>query len=187
MNKPSDKNAKPDSQEMALFLDALQADGVTHRIKQDKIHPRPQRGKQKSQQSAVSLKQRDAGFYFSDEFVPSLPETGPMSYVAEGHDRYLAKQLRRGDFYPDLILDLHGLSKDHAKLELAGLLTECQRKHIRCACVVHGVGLHILKKKIPHYLVQHPAVVAFHQAPLEHGGQGALLVLVDIEEQEYKR
>ena len=178
MNKPTPL----DEQDLALFRDALDTEGVTHRLKQDKIHPERVRSKEKSQQKKDAYRQRQASFYFSDEFEPSLPQTGPMSYVREGQSSYLAKQLRRGDFPPDLILDLHGLNKENAKLELAGLIDACLKQHLQCACVVHGKGQHILKKKIPHYLVQHPAVSAFHSAPLEHGGDGALLVLLDIEE-----
>jgi DNA-nicking Smr family endonuclease len=105
-----------------------------------------------------------------------------LRYVREGDSSFLAKQLRRGDFEPELILDLHGYNKEDAKLELAGLIERSQKEHIRCVCVVHGLGEFIVKKKVPHYLVQHPAVVAFHQATKETGGRGALLVLIEVPE-----
>ena len=41
-----------------------------------------------------------------------------------------------------------------------------------------------LKQKAPLWLAQHPDVMAFHQAPLEFGGDGALLVLLSIPEKE---
>jgi DNA-nicking Smr family endonuclease len=47
---------------------------------------------------------------------------------------------------------------------------------------VHGIGSHILKNKVPHWLVQHPDVMAFHQAPLEWGGNGALLALIELKD-----
>ena len=47
---------------------------------------------------------------------------------------------------------------------------------------MHGIGKYILKQKAPMWLAQHPDVMAFHQAPLEFGGAGALLVLIDIPE-----
>lgn len=174
-------------QDLALFKNALNTtDGVTVQIKQDKIHPTPAPGKHLSQQMAKQKsqlrKQRQASFYFSDEFVPDLPSQGPLSYVREGQSSFLAKQLRRGDYYPDLILDLHGYNKENAKLELAELIDECRKKHVQCALVVHGKGEYILKKKVPHWLVQHPLIVAFHEAPMEYGGKGALVVLIELPE-----
>jgi DNA-nicking Smr family endonuclease len=184
MNKRTEPNPQDLSQQdKDLFSNALNnGDGVTHRIKQDKIHPVTVPSKRKTQQKSELNRQRKAGFYFSDEFIPDLPTQGPLSYVKEGQSSFLAKQLRRGDFYPDLILDLHGYNKDDTKLLLSDLIDECRKRHIQCANIVHGIGEYILKKKIPHYLVQHPMVVAFHQAPMEFGGKGALLILIELDD-----
>ncbi|MFT5677369.1 MAG: DNA-nicking Smr family endonuclease, partial [Paraglaciecola sp.] len=85
-----------------------------------------------------------------------------------------------GDYPPDLILDLHGYKREEAKLEIAALIQAAQKHHAHCVCIVHGIGTHVLKKSIPNWLVQHPLVLGFHQAPLEWGGKGALLVLIDL-------
>jgi len=123
-----------------------------------------------------------AQFHFSDEFEPNLNKQGPMKYVREGVDTFEVKNLRRGNYSPDLILDLHGLDQHQAKKELAALLYACQKEHAQCICIVHGIGSHILKNKVPHWLVQHPDVMAFHQAPLEWGGNGALLALIELKD-----
>ncbi len=123
-----------------------------------------------------------AQFHFSDEFEPDLNKKGPMKYVREGVDSFEVKNLRRGYYRPDLILDLHGLDQHQAKKELAALLYACQKEHAQCICVVHGIGSHVLKNKVPHWLVQHPDVMAFHQAPLEWGGNGALLALIELKD-----
>mgnify|MGYP000362636581 CR=1 FL=1 len=79
-------------------------------------------------------------------------------------------------------------SKEIAKDELAGLIHECKKQHYYCACVVHGIGGGILKHKIPQYLVQHPDVIAMHQAPLEYGGKGAVLILINLpQSDEFRR
>jgi len=127
-----------------------------------------------------------AQFHFSDEFEPDLNKQGPMKYVREGVDSFEVKNLRRGYYQPDLILDLHGLDQHQAKKELAALLFACQKEHAQCICVVHGIGSHILKNKVPHWLVQHPDVMAFHQAPLEWGGNGAILALIELKD-KYNR
>ncbi|ALO34485.1 peptidase S10 [Colwellia sp. MT41] len=136
----------------------------------------------KNDQGHNQANQAIAQFHFSDEFEPNLNKQGPMKYVREGVDSFEVKNLRRGHYQPDLILDLHGLDQHQAKKELAALLFACQKEHAQCVCIVHGIGSHILKNKVPHWLVQHPDVMAFHQAPLEWGGNGALLALIELKD-----
>ncbi|MGF1690398.1 endonuclease SmrB [Photobacterium kagoshimensis] len=121
-------------------------------------------------------------FYFSDEFEPHLNENGPMQYARTGVSKYEVKKLRRGVYVPDMYLDMHGMTQQEAKRELAAMIAACIKEKVACACVMHGIGKHILKAKAPLWLAQHPDVMAFHQAPLEFGGNGALLVLLDIPE-----
>ena len=137
---------------------------------------------QKNDQEGNKANRAIAQFHFSDEFEPDLNKQGPMKYVREGVDSFEVKNLRRGHYAPDLILDLHGLDQHQAKKELAALLYACQKEHAQCICIVHGIGSHILKNKVPHWLVQHPDVMAFHQAPLEWGGNGALLALIELKD-----
>ena len=55
---------------------------------------------------------------FSDEYQPQLEEEGPTRYVRPGSSPYELKKLRRGDYSPELFLDLHGLTQLQAKQEL---------------------------------------------------------------------
>jgi len=176
------KNIKDlNQQDKDLFKDALEnIDGVVHPIKQDKIHLTPQTSKSKTEQFTAQHKKQQAEFFFSDQYLPDLSSDGPLKWVREDQDSYLAKQLRRGDYYPDIELDLHGCNIQTTKLELAAFIDYCRKQHIHCGCIIHGKGQHVLKQKIPHYLVQHPNILAFHQAPKELGGQSAILVLFDI-------
>lgn len=154
-------------------------------IKQDKIPPQAFSSKQKSpqaiknRQAAAQMKQAAASFHFSDGFEAHFDGPGPTKYVKPGTDSHEVKRLRRGDYPPDLILDLHGFKKEEAKLEIVALIEAAKKQHVHCVCIVHGLGSHVLKKSIPSWLVQHPSVDGFHQAPLEWGGQGALLVLIE--------
>lgn len=104
-----------------------------------------------------------------------------MRYCREDVEKYELKKLRRGDYYPDLILDLHGLNQSDAKTEILALFKECKKIQAQCCCIVHGIGTGTLKSRTPYWIAQYPDLLAFHQAPLEWGGQGALLVLLDIE------
>ncbi len=160
--------------------------GEIRKIKQDKIQPQPVRNKQKIALDIEKRINQKASFYFSDNFVPDLSQNGPLQYVQAGFSKDLAKRIRRGDYYPDFILDLHGLKRESAKLEIAALIQAAVEEQVRCICIVHGLGTGILKQKTPHWLVQHPSIAAFHQAPLEWGGQGAILALVDLGDDELK-
>ena len=148
----------------------------------DTIHHVKTSSKSKRVQDSKNHGKAVAQFHFSDEFEPDLSSQGPMKYVREGVDSFEAKNLRRGHYTPDLILDLHGLDQNKAKKELAALLYACQKEHAQCICIIHGIGSYILKNKVPHWLVQHPDVMAFHQAPLEWGGNGAILALIELKD-----
>lgn len=165
--------------EIDLFYQAIKG---TKKLKQDKVAPSIQ--KPKINKTNLELKEaaKTASFYFSDDFEPYFAADKPMQYVRDNVQSDLAKQIRKGNFYPDLILDLHGLTQIKAKQELAALINAALKQNIECVCVVHGLGMGVLKHKTPAWLVQHPNVKAFHQAPLEWGGNGALLVVLDTQE-----
>lgn len=134
----------------------------------------------KKQQQKEQREKEDTLFFFSDEYEPLLDEEGVVKYLRAGEDSYILKQLRRGDFSPELFLDLHGLTKEKAKLELAALIQACEKEHIYCASIMTGYGTYTLKRQIPRWLVQHPRVRALHQAPKLWGGDAAILILLDV-------
>ena len=171
------------------FADAMQ--GITP-LSQDKVEPDKQvelfkKSQQVKGKHLKHSKQLAASFDFSDMYQAALPQEGPMRFCQEGESTHILKQLRRGDYSPEMTLDLHGLTREMAKAELAALIHTARKELIDCVCVMHGFGQGVLKAALPHYLVQHPHVRAFHQAPLEYGGKAALLVLIDIPLQNNKR
>lgn len=166
-----------DDDDLALFRDAIQG---AKKLKQDTIITPRRQNTPHTKQKLIESNERDHSFYFSDEFVPMLKEEGPTQYARSDISKYEVKRLRRGVYVPDIFLDLHGMTQQEAKRELGALIAECIKEGIDCACVMHGIGTHVLKTKTPLWLAQHPDVMAFHQAPLEFGGNGALLVLIEI-------
>jgi DNA-nicking Smr family endonuclease len=163
----------------SLFKAAI---GDIKPLKVDTIHFAKKVSKPKRHAQPKNSKKASAEFHFSDEFEPHLNKQGPMKYVRADVNSFEAKNLRRGFYSPDLILDLHGLDQYQAKQEIAALLYACQKEHAQCVCIIHGIGSRTLKNKVPHWLVQHPDVMAFHQATLEWGGNGALLALVELKD-----
>jgi len=175
----NDNNQFDADDDFAMFRDAVK--GVK-KFTQDTIVQQPNRNAKQKEIRKVSREASDSHFYFSDEFVPLLSEEGPTRYSRGDVSKYEVKKLRRGVYVPDVFLDMHGMTQAEAKRELGAMIAYCIKENVHCACVQHGIGKHILKQKVPLWLAQHPDVLAFHQAPLEFGGDGALLVLLSIPE-----
>ncbi|MGC9402501.1 endonuclease SmrB [Vibrio genomosp. F10] len=165
--------------DFALFTDAVK--GVK-KLQQDTIVQPPKRNSIQKEVKRTAREASDTEFYFSDEFVPLLSQDGPTRYARDDVSTYEVKRLRRGVYVPDVFLDMHGMTQKEAKRELGAMIAYCIKNDVHCACVQHGIGKHILKQKSPLWLAQHPDVMAFHQAPLEFGGAGALLILLSIPE-----
>ena len=105
-----------DDKDLELFRGSISG---AKKIKQDTVQFKKNVSSSKDFSPSVQVKQQQSKFYFSDEYIPDIDTYGTVKYVRQGADKYLAKQLRRGDFPPELMLDLHGLNKDAAKKELA--------------------------------------------------------------------
>lgn len=166
--------------DLALFRDAV-AD--TRPLAQDTIGHQPRRrpaSDNKRVMASKALPDPHSLFYFSDHYQPHFGESWP-NFVRDDISGGELKKLRRGDYAPQVTLDLHGLNREQAKLELAALLAHAERQQLSCVCVVHGIGGGTLKRQLPCWLAQHPRVLAVHSAPREYGGQGALLVLLEQE------
>jgi DNA-nicking Smr family endonuclease len=107
-----------------------------------------------------------------------------LSFVRPGLSRLILRRLRRGEWVSQAELDLHGLTRRDAKIELANFLFECKRHGIRCIRIIHGKGLGsinrepVLKLHVRHWLMQREEVLAFVQARPVDGGGGAVMVLL---------
>lgn len=178
-SSPQHQRNALDEDDSALFRDAVQG---ARKINHDTVDPLSAKEKIKQKQQrpvadVIAQTSRAVRDYFSDEFKGYIDE-GTVRYVVEGESHYLLKQLRRGDFAPEMLLDLHGLTVATAKQELAAMLQACEQQLIECCCIMHGHGSGRLKQQLPHWLIQYPRLRAFHQAPKEWGGDAAIVVLL---------
>lgn len=103
---------------------------------------------------------------------------------AAGIDRRSAEKLRRGRLPIEGRLDLHGMTQDAAAGRLAAFIERAEAAGKRCVLVITGKGLAsggILRDQVPRWLNQAPnrtRVLAFDYARPQHGGAGALYVLL---------
>ena len=136
--------------------------------------------------------------------APTLPKhyratpliiTSNTAQCLSGHAPQIAKPilkaLSNGQILPQEVLDLHGLHEGDAWLRLYAFLheaahTERNGHPLDCVLIIHGKGrgqgihkdMGILKSQMAAMLARHPAVLAFHTALPQHGGQGATYVLL---------
>lgn len=94
------------------------------------------------------------------------------------------KKLRLGKYESQARLDLHGMTVDVARREVEQFVKECMQYELRVVTLVHGKGTRssggkaLLKSHCVQWLPQIDDVVAFHSAQAQHGGNGALYVLL---------
>lgn len=154
------------------------------RTQKDKTRQNQHRHGQFERISQQEKKRSNASFQFSDGYEAWFDPNQPLKFSRSKTLSGEVKRLRRGEYAPDLTLDLHGYNREDAKWEVAEFLHVAVKYHHYCVCIVHGIGSRVLKQQIPNWLVQHPNVLGFHEAPLEWGGKGALLVLMDVKDPE---
>ncbi|SET20066.1 endonuclease SmrB [Thorsellia anophelis] len=175
------KNQEGYQEDCDLFKNAVKG---AKKIKQDVVvHATSLKKMQKLKKfDEIDSKIKDEHYFqFSDMYQPNLPTEGPMRFIQPNVESFELKKLRRGDYVPELFLDVHGLTQIQAKREISALIEACKRENVLCACIMHGHGKNILKQNIPYWLAQHPDVLAFHQANKEWGGEAALLVLLSTD------
>ncbi|MEW5892087.1 MAG: Smr/MutS family protein [Pseudomonadota bacterium] len=112
-------------------------------------------------------------------------ETGEeLIYLRPGISRQVLRRLRSGEWRVQAELDLHGLTRAEAKIELVDFLHACDRRGIRCIRIIHGKGLGspnrepVLKRAVRHWLAQREEVLAYVQARPADGGGGAVIALL---------
>ncbi|TCS71149.1 DNA-nicking Smr family endonuclease [Sulfuritortus calidifontis] len=118
------------------------------------------------------------------EWDESTENGEELVYVRSGISRQVLRRLRNGAWRAQAELDLHGLTRAEAKIELVEFLHECFRRGARCVRIIHGKGLGspnrepVLKQAVRHWLAQREEVLAYVQARPADGGGGAVVVLL---------
>ena len=117
---------------------------------------------------------------------PPPPPTKLEPGKAAGIDKRTVARLRRGLIVPETQIDLHQQTQEQAHRLLDGFLDASQASGRRCVLVITGKGLRsggagVLRTMVPRWLNEQPnrgRVLAFCYAVPEHGGDGALYVLL---------
>ena len=115
---------------------------------------------------------------FSDEFIEGS---------VQGFDRKLMQKLKNGLFPIQEYIDLHGYTRQEARVKVRDFLLRSYQLGLRCVLVVHGRGLNsedhipVLKEQLPVWLSRGPVkkiILAFSTARPYDGGTGAIYILL---------
>ncbi|MBU2498027.1 MAG: Smr/MutS family protein [Proteobacteria bacterium] len=115
---------------------------------------------------------------FTDEYIEGS---------VKGFSRKLMRKLKRGEIPVRDFIDLHGLTKQEAEIQVRDFLLRSFKSGLRCVLIVHGRGLNspdslpVLKEGLPLWFNRGSTrriVLAFATARPYDGGTGAIYVLL---------
>lgn len=166
---------------MALFREAV---GDVRSVNNDRVEPeeRPHRPllRHTEEDDRSVMKSLLADLSEAD-----LLETGEhLSYTQPGVQRTVLKKLKSGRYSIQSEIDLHGLTVNEARQELAEFLHAAQERRHLCVRVIHGKGRKNatsaprLKPAVNQWLQRNRQVLAFCSARMNDGGTGAVYVLL---------
>lgn len=164
-------------------------DGALFRAAMKDVRPLKDRGGRHAHRPAPEPRPRqreaDERAVLQEMMDGPLPDVGDeLSYRAPGLQDAAFRRLQRGTLHLGAELDLHGMRAAEARLAVAGFLAEARGRGLRCVRIIHGKGLRskgdgpVLKQRVDHWLRQRDDVLAFCSARREHGGTGAVYVLL---------
>ncbi|MFP4429558.1 MAG: Smr/MutS family protein [Desulfovermiculus sp.] len=138
--------------------------------------PEKERGKKYLQDLVQGKVEFD--IQFTDEYLQG---------AVRGLNQRTLRKLQAGEFSPEAHLDLHGFNSDDAHSLLLRFVKESYLAGKRCLLVIPGRGKNspagrgVIKEQIQYWLIRDPfkrVVLAFTTAQPQHGGAGALYLLL---------
>ncbi len=173
------KKSDISDEDKAIFREAMK--GVK-RLSHTKVTLTPKKPHIKAQPPKEHSTDEET-FFFSDfEKFDAVDSQDLLQYSRPGLQHKVLRNLRRGQYNIEAMLDLHGMTANEAKSALGQFLAACKRNGIRHVLMIHGKGRSnskpILKNKLNHWLRQTDDVLAFCSAMAKDGSSGALYVLL---------
>ena len=182
MKKPAhSKNPIPKS-DTELFREAigevrpLQFDGITPTRPSVPPFPRKTLPHRTIEETTVNV---------AKPLNPPLLGGDVLAFTKPGLQLKAMKRLRAGRYRPEAHVDLHGMTIKKASGALRRFLESAQLAQFKTVLVIHGKGKSgdsttapVLKSNVNLWLQKHHAVMAFCSARPEHGGTGAVYVLL---------
>lgn len=171
----------PAPEDLALFREAV---GEVRRIDHDLAEPSAPRPSPLPRQTLADQQAVQRELLRQPLGELALEIGDPLSWVREGGNPRLLRQLGRGQYSVRAEIDLHGMNAATAATVLCDFITGQRRVGNLCLRIVHGKGFNskdqtpVLKALVDRTLRQRGDVLAFRSARAGDGGVGAVLVLL---------
>lgn len=108
----------------------------------------------------------------------------PLEFRRPGVQHGVFRKLKQGRYVMDARLDLHRMTVERAREEVFGFIREALAYDLRNVLIVPGRGSHsnspeaVLKSYVNKWLPEFEEVLAFCSAIPQHGGTGAVYVML---------
>lgn len=121
--------------------------------------------------------------YLSLDNAKMIKPDDMIEFKRDGVQLAVFKKMRQGKYDIHARLDLHKKTLSQARDEVLAFLKQSQRLDIRTVMIVHGKGERsnppaLMKSFVTTWLEQISDVLCFHSAQRQHGGTGALYVMI---------
>lgn len=114
----------------------------------------------------------------------------PLAFKCSGVQDGVFRKLKQGKYPMDARLDLHRMTVEKARDEVFRFIRDAVAYDLRNVMIVPGRGTHsqsseaVLKSYINKWLPEFDAVLAFCSAQPQHGGTGAVYVMLKKSERQ---
>ncbi len=175
--------------EKTLFSEEMA--GVTP-LKQESRAGRRRRGGPSldaaEQRRAAAVAEKADPNPLADEGIEPLDPWYILEFKRPGIQDGVYRKLKQGRYEAEARLNLHRMTIKQARRELYEFVQQASELGLRTVIVVHGKGENsgdqgrrqasLVKGYVDHWLRELDAVQAFHSARPQHGGTGAVYVLL---------
>jgi DNA-nicking Smr family endonuclease len=140
---------------------------------------------QQRREAAVREEERDRNTLVDSGIMP-LDPWYVLSFKRPGVQNGVFRRLKQGRYEAQARLDLHRMTQERARREVYEFIEEAYHYGLRSVMLIHGKGessvkaanSSILKGSVNHWLRELDVVLGFHSAQPQHGGTGAVYVLL---------
>jgi DNA-nicking Smr family endonuclease len=144
------------------------------------------------QRRASAVAEAGDGNPLSVDGIASLDSWYVLDFKHAGVQNGVFRKLKQGRYESEARLNLHRMGVKRARRELFEFVRQAEELGMRSVLVIHGKGENsaeqeqasIIKGSVNHWLRQFEQVLAFHSARPQHGGTGAVYVLLRKSEQQ---
>jgi DNA-nicking Smr family endonuclease len=107
-----------------------------------------------------------------------------LEFRRDGVQIGVFRRLKQGKYLVEARLDLHKMTVDQARSQVFEFIREAYKLDLRTVMIVHGRGHHngtkgaVLKSYVNRWLPEMDEVQGFCSAQVQHGGAGAVYILL---------